>query len=153
MWSKQTVGMAATLALAGWCASAAIAVADPSPSPAPGPAPGPTTSFEGDGTYAVGTDVTPGTYSSAGPIEGGACYWKRVSGDTMVDNAMSKKPQIVKIEASDTSFKTSDCQQWQKIDDCLPGCGEPGLNPADLLGQLGRIVLSNPGPPAAEGAG
>lgn len=146
MRSKQIalVGrLAAALTLAGWCTSAAIATADPTPAPPPGPK----TTFEGDGSYAVGSDIVPGTYSSAGPIEGGACYWKRVSGDKLLDNALSKKAQVVKIEASDTTFKTTDCQQWQKIDDCLPGCAPKGTNPAELLGQLGQLVLSNPGTP------
>ncbi len=139
------MGLAAALALVGWCASAAIAVADPDPAPAPGPPPGPQTTFEGNGTYAVGTQIMPGTYRSAGPVEGSACYWKRVSGEKLVDNAMSKKPQVVKIEAGDTSFRTSDCQQWSKIEDCLPGCGPQGANPAAILGQLGQLVLGNPG--------
>ncbi|MDT7765931.1 MAG: hypothetical protein QOC63_5351, partial [Mycobacterium sp.] len=30
-----------------------------------------------DGTYTVGKDIQPGTYSSAGPVGNGACYWKR----------------------------------------------------------------------------
>jgi len=144
MRSKQIAGKAGALALAGCCAAAVlsgVATADPTPAPAPGPK----TSFDGNGTFAVGTDIVPGTYSSPGPVEGQACYWKRVSGDKIVDNAMSKKPQIVQIDASDTSFKTSDCQNWQKIDDCLPGCAPAGTNPGDILGQLGRIVLSNPG--------
>ncbi|OBF28508.1 hypothetical protein [Mycobacterium sp. ACS4331] len=149
MRSKQTIGLAAALALAGWCASTAISAAEPTPpGPPPGPAPGPTTTIEGTGTYAVGTDITPGTYSSAGPVEGKVCYWKRSNGDELLDNAMSKKPQVVQIEASDTSFKTSDCQQWQRIEDCLPGCAPAGPSPAEILGQLGRIVLTNPGPPA-----
>ena len=64
---------------------------------------------------------------------------------------MSKKPQIVQIAATDTSFKTSQCQPWQKIDDCLPGCGPAPMNPAEVLGQLGRIALSNPGGPPPVG--
>lgn len=143
---------AAVLAVGCWApVGIAVAHADPVP-PAPGPAPGPANvSMDNDGTYAVGTDIVPGTYSSAGPVQGGVCYWKRVSGDTIVDNAMSKQPQIVQIAATDTSFKTSDCQPWQKIEDCLPGCAPPAPNPVDILGQLGRIALSNPGgpPPAA----
>ena len=144
------MGLAAALALVGWCASAAIAFADPEGEPAPGPPPGPQTTFAGDGTYAVGSEIMPGTYSSAGPTEGGACYWKRVSGEKLVDNALSKKAQVVRIEAGDTAFKTSDCQQWSKIDDCLPGCGPQGASPAAILGQLGQLVLGNPG--AATGA-
>lgn len=145
MWSKQTVGLASALAIVGWCASTAISAAEPTEPP--GPPPGPTMGIEGTGTYAVGTDITPGTYRSAGPVEGKVCYWKRVSGDKLVDNAMSKKQQVVKIEPTDTSFKTSDCQSWERIDDCLPGCAPAGLSPAEILGQLGRIVLTNPGTP------
>jgi len=148
--------VAAAVLLAGCWAPTALAHAEPAPSPAPSPGPapstpapaGPKTTFDGTGTYAVGTDIAPGTYSSAGPADDGACYWKRVSGDTMVDNAMTKKPQIVQIAATDTSFKTSDCQQWQKIDDCLPGCG-PSANIGDIMSQLGGIILRGPsGPPA-----
>lgn len=153
MRSKQFVGIAGALAVAAWCASVAVAGADPAPEPAPGPAPGPAqVTFEGDGTYAVGADIVPGTYRSEGPIEGSACYWKRVRGEELVDNAMSKKVQIVKIEADDTSFKTSDCQTWHKIEDCLPGCAPPGTSPGDLLGQLGRIMLTNPGGPPPAGS-
>ena len=135
----------------GCCTPLTIANADPAP-PAPGPAPGPANvGMDTSGTYVVGTDIAPGTYSSPGPVEGGVCYWKRVAGDTVVDNAMSKKPQIVQIAATDTSFKTSQCQPWQKIDDCLPGCGPAPMNPAEVLGQLGRIALSNPGGPPPVG--
>ena len=151
MRTRIALRLAAAVLLTVSAAPLATAGADPTP-PSPGPAPGPANvSMDKDGTYAVGSQISPGTYSSAGPIPDGVCYWKRVSGDKVVDNAMSKKPQIVQIEASDTSFKTSDCQPWQKIDDCLPGCGPAAVNPADLLGQLGRMVLSNPGGPPAAG--
>ena len=92
-----------------------------------------------DGTYTVGTDIAPGTYSSAGPVGNGVCYWKRTKGNDIVDNAMSKKPQVVQIDATDTSFKTSGCQQWQPAD-CLPGCAPGPPNPADVLSQIGRLL-------------
>jgi hypothetical protein len=149
MRSNQLAAMGAFV-LVGWCASAGMAAADPTPAPPPGPK----TSIDSNGTYQVGTDIAPGTYSSAGPIENGACYWRRVSGDTVVDNAMTKQPQVVQIDATDTSFKTSDCQPWQKIDDCLPGCGPPTPAAGDVLGQLGRLLLRPPsGPLPAEGGG
>lgn len=136
----------------GWYAAAGVASADPEPAPPP---PGPaSTTIDGTGTFQVGTDIAPGTYSSAGPADNGACYWKRMSGDTLVDNAMSKKAQVVQIDATDTSFKTSDCQQWQMIDNCLPGCGPQGAAPADILGQLGRMMLRPaPDAPAPGGTG
>jgi hypothetical protein len=163
MRSKYATRIAAT-ALFVSCWAPALAYADPTtpPGPPPGPAPGPANAeagapaapgdaaaagqgISGTGTYAVGKDIAPGTYSSAGPVDSdGTCYWKRSNGDTLVDNAMSKKPQIVQIEATDTAFKSSDCQPWQKIDDCLPGCGPAAMNPADLLSQLGKLMLNRP---------
>ena len=87
----------------------ATAQADPEPAPPPSepasPPAGiphrdpPKTTIDADGTYAVGKDIQPGVYSSAGPVGDGACYWKRVNGTNIVDNAMSKKAQIVQIDA------------------------------------------------------
>ena len=94
------------------------------------------TTIDGDGTFAVGTDIAPGVYQSAGPVENGACYWKRTNGDELIDNAMTKKPQIVSIEPTDTAFTTNDCQQWQKTDAAPP----PQAAPGDLLGQLGAFI-------------
>lgn len=134
--------VAATLAVIAWWGPAGMAGADPThgpgPTPGPGPAPtqasgGPKTSIDKDGTYAVGTDIAPGTYSSAGPIGDGACYWKRLSGDKIVDNAMTKKPQVVQIEPGDTAFKTNHCQPWH-LTNCPPDCPPPSQPlPAVLL--------------------
>ena len=132
MTSRHIAIASTLLVFAGCCASTAIAYADPAPPP------GPKSTIDHDGTYTVGTDIAPGTYSSAGPVGDGACYWKRVSGGNIVDNALSKKPQVVQIEATDTTFKTSGCQQWQ-LTDCMPGCGPPPVNPGDVLGQIGRL--------------
>ena len=101
------------------------------------------TTIDADGTYAVGTDIQPGVYSSAGPVGDGACYWKRVSGSNIVDNALSKKSQIVQIDATDTAFTTNECQPWQLTDAPVPVQG-----PGDLLGQLAQlapIIARNPG--------
>jgi hypothetical protein len=67
----------------------------------------------------VGTDVAPGIYSSAGPVDGHTCYWKRLGGpnnNDIVENAMSKKPQVVQIDPTDKAFKTDGCQPWQMTD-------------------------------------
>jgi hypothetical protein len=126
-----TVAAAALLALGG----AGVAHAEPTPSPEPPPAP--KTSIDADGTYKVGVDIVPGVYASAGPVENSACYWKRTGGDNkMLDNALTKKPQVVKIEATDASFTTNDCQQWQLTNQPLPP--QPGAG--DLLGQLGSFI-------------
>lgn len=101
----------ATLILAGWSASPRIAHADPEDAPPDAPK----TTMEQDGTYVVGTDIVPGTYSSGGPIDDGTCYWKRMSNPdgALLDNAMTKKPQVVQIEPTDKAFKTHGCQPWQ----------------------------------------
>jgi hypothetical protein len=127
----------AAVVVAGWCASTGVAHAEPEPAPPPlPPPPTPMTTIDADGTYAVGTDIVPGTYTTAGPIPDGACYWKRVNGPELLDNALTKNPQIVVIEPTDTAFTTNDCQPWQMTD--APPPPEPA--PGDLLGQLGEFI-------------
>ncbi|BBX19629.1 hypothetical protein CRI77_17500 [Mycolicibacterium duvalii] len=131
-----TAALAAAAAV-GCCALAPAAQAQPDPAPGP-PADPPKTSIEANGTYVVGTQIVPGFYQSAGPIEGGACYWKRTAGAETVDNALTKKPAIVHVEATDTTFTTSDCQTWQMTD--TPPPPQPG--PGELLGQLTQVIGS-----------
>lgn len=149
----RVAAIAATVLLAIGGASAGAAQAQPAPPPPPGPAPGaapapapaPKTSIDKDGTYAVGADLAPGTYASAGPIPDGVCYWKRLNGDQVLDNALSKKAQVVRIEPGDTSFITNDCQPWHLTDEAPP----PPANAGDLLGQLGAFIgpaILHPGP-------
>lgn len=126
------IAAAAAMLVVGLCASTPPASADPEPPPPP---PGPKTSF-GDGTFTVGTDIVPGVYQSAGPVEGGVCYWRRANDDGTVANAMSKKPQTVQIESGDTTFKSSECQEWQLTDAPPP----PAPNPLDVLGSLGGMM-------------
>ena len=124
----------AGLLLAGWAASAGVAGADPDPSPPPGPK----TTIDKDGTYAVGSDIAPGTYSSAGPVDNGTCYWKRLGNPdgNLIDNALSKKPQVVQIDPTDKSFKTSGCQPWQLTPDAVV---PPNTPPPGVQGTLGIL--------------
>jgi len=158
--SKSTVIAAAALIALSWDAAAGLASADPpappAPAPTPGPPPGPPppgakTTIDKDGTYAVGTDIVPGTYTSAGPVGSGTCYWKRIgSGDDgkqLLDNALSKKPQVVRIDPTDKAFKTDGCQQWQKNDAAVP---DPGKSPAEAgipLNILGGLLGGGAAPP------
>ncbi|MGE2729491.1 hypothetical protein ACQI4F_08435 [Mycolicibacterium vaccae] len=130
---------AAAAVLAGWCALAPSALAQPDATaePAP-PAEAPKTVIDGDGTFAVGTQIVPGFYQSAGPVDDGACYWKRAAGDKLVDNALTKKPAIVHIMATDTTFTTSECQTWQMTNTPPP----PPAGPGELLGQLTQVIGS-----------
>jgi len=119
-----------------------VAAADPG-DPEPAPPPAPATTIDHDGTFAVGTDIVPGNYSSAGPVGDGTCFWKRVGSDGQtIDNALTKKSQIVKIDASDKSFKTDGCQTWQITDAAPPA----PLPPGGALLQLGSMLAGLPHP-------
>jgi hypothetical protein len=157
--SKSTSVAAAALVVLGWGASAGLASADPpAPPPAPAPPPGqapaapaggPKMTIDHDGVFNVGTDIVPGTYTSAGPVGTGVCYWKRLGDDAKqpIDNAMSKKPQIVKIDPTDKTFKTSGCQAWQKNDAAVP---DPGKSPEQAslgLGILNSLIGGGGGTP------
>ncbi|MGV0810090.1 hypothetical protein [Mycolicibacterium setense] len=159
MKPMKAVIFAAALAVSAGGAFSGIAAADPEapmPVPAPGPPPGPVEAapaappavpagapapaasgvIDHDGLFIVGTDVQPGNYASAGPVEGGTCYWKRMAdlhGGDIIDNAFSKKPQVITIEATDKAFKTSGCQPWQPTD-AVPNTPANGAIPA-LVGQ------------------
>lgn len=142
----------AAAVLAGWWATAPLVQAQPAPPPPPEPAPaealeqppepapaeGLETIIDGNGSYAVGIDIAPGAYESAGPVDDGACYWKRTAGDELVDNALTKKPAFVQILPSDTTFSTTDCQTWN-LTGALP---PPQPAPGDLLGQLTALIGS-----------
>jgi hypothetical protein len=135
--SKATAVVAAALAAAGCYAAAGVASADPPPQPPP---PAPTTTIDHDGTFAVGVDVAPGNYSSAGPVGNGTCYWKRVGSDgNIIDNALTKKSQIVSIDATDKSFKTNGCQTWQLTDASPPAPMPPAIAVLQLPGMLAPI--------------
>ncbi len=143
MRSVRTAAALGLLACTGWCGSA-TALADPpapepvpSPTHAPAPAAGPP-SVDSDGLYAVGTAILPGAYASAGPADGGTCYWRRVGADDVtLDNALSKQPQTVTIEATDVAFKTRGCQPWQPTDAAAPaGQTPPWLSQLQLRHNL-----------------
>jgi hypothetical protein len=153
--------VAAGVIVAGSVASAGIAGADPEPAPAPAPAPAPSpaaapspapagkTTIDKDGTYAVGSDIVPGVYSSAGPVGDGTCYWKR-SGNpdgNLIDNAISKKPQVVQIDPTDKSFKTSGCQPWQLTPDAALPPSTPPAGVQGTLGILNGLLGGQNGPP------
>ncbi|OHT97820.1 hypothetical protein [Mycobacterium syngnathidarum] len=162
MKPMKAVIFAAALAVSAGGAFSGIAAADPetpAPVPAPGPLPGPppgpppgpvaaapdapppaapaaAQAIDHDGLFVVGTDIQPGNYASAGPVEGGTCYWKRMAdlhGGDIIDNAFTKKPQVITIEATDKAFKTSGCQPWQ-LTDAVPDNPASGPIPA-LVGQ------------------
>jgi hypothetical protein len=98
----------------------------------------------------VGTDIVPGTYTSSGPVGDGACYWKRVNGTDIVDNALTKKAQVIQIAPTDTAFNTRDCQPWQ-LTDCASGCAPTSKSPAGMLGDLNAFLAPRLLAPAPSG--
>lgn len=69
----------------------------------------------GDGTYVVGSDIPPGTYSSNG---GSGCYWARLASlntEDIIDNNISDGPQTVEILPSDKAFLTEGCGDWHRV--------------------------------------
>lgn len=138
----------AALTVLGW-SGAATATADPAPpvpSPAPAPPAAPKTVIDHDGQFAVGTDIAPGVYASAGPVGEGTCSWRRVAaapagqtGET-IDRAFTHQAQVVQIDASDGTFKTTGCQTWQLTDQAPPAPGtSPLLAGLQLKGYLDSL--------------
>jgi hypothetical protein len=71
--------------------------------------------FAGTGTYAVGTDILPGTYrASASP----GCYWARLSSfntSDIIDNDNADGPVIVTIDPSDKAFQANGCATFHRV--------------------------------------
>lgn len=100
------------------------------------PPPGPQ-AIDHNGTFAVGSQILPGVYASAGPLPGDTCYWRRIGPDNAtLDNALSKQPQVVQIDAGDVAFKTNGCQPWQLTDAAPPNQNPPWLSQLQLRHSL-----------------
>lgn len=141
---SRSAAVAAMVVLAGWCTTGGIAAADPPPPP-----PAPKTVIDTNGTYAVGADIAPGTYRTDGGADGSACYFKRLRGEEIVDSTLTKKPLVIRIEPTDTAFKTSRCQPWRLVA-CPPTCAPDPDQHASLPDVLKGFV---PQPPAGAGGG
>ena len=75
------------------------------------------TTPSGDGTWVVGNEFAPGTYSAPGSD---FCSWKRLSGfsgdfDDIIAIDVDSGRQVVTIEETDVGFTSSGCGQWEKI--------------------------------------
>ena len=139
--------------------SATVAPANggtPSTSPAPTQpaattpptAAGPKTTF-GDGTWAVNSQIAPGTYTTAG---GGTCYWSRSSdltGNTssILANDLATGHSVVTILPSDVGFKSDGCGTWTP----LPSSGPQATSFSDGTWAVGIEIA--PGTYSAPGGG
>jgi hypothetical protein len=71
----------------------------------------------GDGTYIVGTDISPGTFRVTA---NNGCYWERLRNFTgefksIIANDNAKGSTIVEIASSDAGFSSENCGEWQKV--------------------------------------
>lgn len=79
--------------------------------------PGPLTTF-GPGTYDIGTDVAPGTYKSAGPLESVSplCYWDTESAAGAIDGqGVTPAGPSRAVLRKGMVFTSSGCQDWHKV--------------------------------------
>jgi hypothetical protein len=74
----------------------------------------------GPGTYRVGEEISPGTWSST-PKAGDSCYWERRSGFSgafadIIANDFTDTASIVEVMETDVGFLSEDgCGTWTKI--------------------------------------
>lgn len=91
----------------------AAAASKPKPTTPPAP---PAATIE-EGTWAVPSEVKPGTYVSDG---GESCYWARLrntsgSLDSIIANSINPGRQRVTIRSTDKAFETTGCPTWRKV--------------------------------------
>ena len=67
----------------------------------------------------------------------------------LIDNAISKKPQVVQIDPTDKSFKTDGCQPWQLTPDATVPANTPPPGVQGTLGILNGLLGGQNGPPTA----
>jgi hypothetical protein len=79
-------------------------------------------SITGDGTFAVGSQVKPGTYRTVVPSDSWGCYYERLKGasgefsDIISNgNANSGQQVLVTIKASDKYFHVERCGTWTLV--------------------------------------
>ncbi|MEU9468223.1 hypothetical protein AB0D78_16510 [Streptomyces avermitilis] len=81
--------------------------------------------FGGDGDFEVGKDVKPGTYRTTGNTDG-LCYWERAKdasgeADSLIANDNVSGTSYVTVKATDKLFKSSDCKDWEAVDEKATG--------------------------------
>jgi hypothetical protein len=69
--------------------------------------------FDGDGTFIVNDDITPGTYKA--DSAGESCYWERTSKDgEIIANDNTDGNAVIVVEPSDFSVTTARCGTFRK---------------------------------------
>jgi hypothetical protein len=87
----------------------------------PAPRSGPKSNTINEGTWAVGVDIAPGTYSTTVPNDSNGCYWERTKNltgdsDSIIanDNVNPGARATVTIKSADKAFKASGCGTWKR---------------------------------------
>lgn len=87
----------------------------PAPPVTAPPQPPPAPAGFGNGTFAVGRDIAPGTYRAPNTS---FCYWARLSGfsgsfdEIIANDTTSGGPSMVTIKPTDVGFESSGCGTW-----------------------------------------
>ena len=73
--------------------------------------------FSGNGTFAVGSKIKPGTYYSGSTT---GCYWARLSGasgsfDEIRGNDIGSGQRMISVQSGDRYVEFSDCGSWYPI--------------------------------------
>jgi Tfp pilus assembly major pilin PilA len=72
-------------------------------------------SFAGEGTYLVGTDVQPGTYKADAST---GCYWARLKSldnSDIIDNQNTDGPVVLQILSTDKAVEVARCAEFHKV--------------------------------------
>ena len=79
-----------------------------------------------DGLWAVGTDIQPGRYRTAGPSGEWSCKWRRLDSPNDANAIVAPffdgssgyvdGPTYVEILAADKFFLSEDCEVWVKVE-------------------------------------
>ena len=89
-----------------------------------------------EGTWLVGDEITPGTYSTEG---GDLCYWARLNGfsgelSDIIANNVGAGKQVVEIRSTDAGFSSGGCGAWTSASGSEPAAttestktSEPGF--------------------------
>jgi hypothetical protein len=77
----------------------------------------PKAAFPGQGTYAVGLQIKPGTYKAVGAEDGYRARLRDASGGvhSIIANEIVSGQAIVQIKATDEFFTTSGVGEWRRV--------------------------------------
>jgi hypothetical protein len=85
------------------------------------PRSGPKAVTIGEGTWAIGIDIRPGTYAVTVPADSFGCYWQRTKNFTgnlesiiANDNVSAGTRATVTLKSTDKGFKSSGCGTWRR---------------------------------------